>query len=599
MPNFSVLTNPQAASALLNLNRTNDMVGQSQERINTGLRIGSAKDDAATFAIALGMKSDIAGYKAIRENLALGNSTMGVASAASDQIAEQIKEIREKVVQASNNETGRDLIQLSIDNAVEQIRGFVQSSTFNGINLIDGEKAQNNEIYSVVGNLVRDSTNTASLQKIDVAYQDLSIEESSRGLGVLKDVDVVEGKATETTTSRDDPLSATINLAAAGVDLTSGEEFTFSYKDAEGETQTLTFTTANASSGNFTIRCATGAGGTTSTVAAEDLTAAFTNLSADGGPLQGLGFTIASATNGTSVTITRDPAFGAGEIIGFNFDPLGSNTVIDDSRFTLNESHGGAAAIELTLNGTSRLDLTDGTATKLQEGDTIDVTLYRSDTNITQTFTFEVGERGKTVVNGASIAGSANKYSLNYADVVGTTISAKTIDDAAKIIADALVDNTAGRIGADIDTFLAGTMGTDPATDSITVQHIVGQGKIVLVDQIQDTTDNDRVVGFNMANAPGGDLDFDFMLQQIDQAEQHLKMVVGEIGSAQSRLEDQSAFMESLIKAMNDGVGTLVDANMAEESARFQALQVQQQLGLQALSIANSNPQAILSLFQG
>ena len=102
-----------------------------------------------------------------------------------------------------------------------------------------------------------------------------------------------------------------------------------------------------------------------------------------------------------------------------------------------------------------------------------------------------------------------------------------------------------------------------------------------------------------MANAPGGDLDFDFMLQQIDQAEQHLKTVVGEIGSAQSRLEDQSAFMESLIKAMNDGVGTLVDANMAEESARFQALQVQQQLGLQALSIANSNPQAILSLFQG
>ena len=294
---------------------------------------------------------------------------------------------------------------------------------------------------------------------------------------------MVEGKASETTTSRDDPLSATIDLASAGVDLASGEEFTFSYKDAEGETQTLTFTTANASSGNFTIRCATGAGGTTSSVAAEDLAAAFTNLSSAGGPLQGLGFSITSATDGTSVTVTRDPAFGEGEIIGFNFDPLGGNTVLNDSRFTLNESHGGAAAIELTLNGTSRLDLTDGSATKLQAGDTIDVTLYRSDTNITQTFTFEVGERGKTVVNGASIAGSASKYSLNYADVVGTTISAKTIDDAAKIIADALVDNTAGRIGADIDTFLAGTMGTDPATDSITVQHIVGQGKIVLVDQ--------------------------------------------------------------------------------------------------------------------
>jgi flagellin len=54
-----------------------------------------------------------------------------------------------------------------------------------------------------------------------------------------------------------------------------------------------------------------------------------------------------------------------------------------------------------------------------------------------------------------------------------------------------------------------------------------------------------------------------------------------------------------LTDVLNTGVGNLVDADLAKESARLQALQVQQQLGAQALSIANSAPQIILSLFRG
>ena len=50
---------------------------------------------------------------------------------------------------------------------------------------------------------------------------------------------------------------------------------------------------------------------------------------------------------------------------------------------------------------------------------------------------------------------------------------------------------------------------------------------------------------------------------------------------------------------LNGGIGNLVDADLAKESARLQALQVQQQLGTQALSIANKAPQIVLSLFQG
>lgn len=69
-------------------------------------------------------------------------------------------------------------------------------------------------------------------------------------------------------------------------------------------------------------------------------------------------------------------------------------------------------------------------------------------------------------------------------------------------------------------------------------------------------------------------------------------------GSAQGRLETQSDFVSKLSDALKSGIGTLVDANMEEASARLQALQVQQQLGVQSLSIANQAPQSILSLFR-
>ncbi|WP_298258956.1 flagellin [uncultured Litoreibacter sp.] len=71
-----------------------------------------------------------------------------------------------------------------------------------------------------------------------------------------------------------------------------------------------------------------------------------------------------------------------------------------------------------------------------------------------------------------------------------------------------------------------------------------------------------------------------------------------EFGSAQGRIETQSEFVDKLTDSLKSGIGTLVDADMEETSARLQALQVQQQLGVQALSIANQAPQSILSLFR-
>lgn len=70
------------------------------------------------------------------------------------------------------------------------------------------------------------------------------------------------------------------------------------------------------------------------------------------------------------------------------------------------------------------------------------------------------------------------------------------------------------------------------------------------------------------------------------------------LGSSAKRVEIQSDFVSSLVDSFKSGIGALVDANLEEASARFQALQVQQQLGTQALSIANQAPQSLLSLFR-
>ncbi|MCR8724381.1 flagellin N-terminal helical domain-containing protein [Frigidibacter sp. ROC022] len=71
-----------------------------------------------------------------------------------------------------------------------------------------------------------------------------------------------------------------------------------------------------------------------------------------------------------------------------------------------------------------------------------------------------------------------------------------------------------------------------------------------------------------------------------------------QFGSVQGRIETQSTFISNLTDALKTGIGSMVDADMEEASAKLQALQVQQQLGVQSLSIANQAPQSILSLFR-
>ncbi len=103
--------------------------------------------------------------------------------------------------------------------------------------------------------------------------------------------------------------------------------------------------------------------------------------------------------------------------------------------------------------------------------------------------------------------------------------------------------------------------------------------------------------GGGLAAITASTLDAD--LKTIDTAAGTVKNAAAQFGAVQQNVESQQTFVNNLASTLQTGVGNMVDANMTAESAKLSALQVQQQLGTQALSIANQAPQVLLKLFGG
>ena len=129
--------------------------------------------------------------------------------------------------------------------------------------------------------------------------------------------------------------------------------------------------------------------------------------------------------------------------------------------------------------------------------------------------------------------------------------------------------------------FLANADGTSTLT--LTAENLTLGGTIITIP---------ATASINSATIAQGLLTFiNASLTNVDSA-------LGGLGSQSNEIAAHTTFIGKLQDTLQTGVGNLVDANMATESAKLQALQVQQQLGVQALSIANQAPDAILSLFK-
>jgi flagellin len=131
------------------------------------------------------------------------------------------------------------------------------------------------------------------------------------------------------------------------------------------------------------------------------------------------------------------------------------------------------------------------------------------------------------------------------------------------------------------------------AATNLTVLSTVDGSTITVSAQAMDT--NSLGISTAVINTSAGASN---ALTQINTAINLIADKLAALGSSAKRIEVQTEFTQQLIDIHKEGLGNLVDADLAEESAKLQALQIKQQLGVQALAIANAGPQSILALFQ-
>ena len=137
---ISVITNGSALTALQNLNKTNDDLAMVQSRINTGLRIANAKDNAAVWSIAQGQRADIGALGAVKMSLDRAKSIADVAMSAGESVSDLLVQLKEKVVAAmdpSLDAASRTAMNSDYKSILRQITQVVQNSAFDGANILD------------------------------------------------------------------------------------------------------------------------------------------------------------------------------------------------------------------------------------------------------------------------------------------------------------------------------------------------------------------------------------------------------------------------------------------------------------------------------
>ncbi|SIQ02424.1 flagellin [Rhizobium sp. RU35A] len=130
--------------------------------------------------------------------------------------------------------------------------------------------------------------------------------------------------------------------------------------------------------------------------------------------------------------------------------------------------------------------------------------------------------------------------------------------------------------------------------------YVTSVGKGLLSSHIEYTnaTGSTATSSFSVLTLDVSSDDLTAALKAVDKVLQDMTDAAADVGAINSRIDLQTNFVADLMDSFTKGVGKLVDADMNEESTRLKALQTQQQLGIQSLSIANSNSQNILSLFR-
>ena len=138
---FSVNTNAGAMTALQYLNQTQGQLSQTQNAINSGLKVASAKDNGAIYAIAQNQRGAVAGYQSVINSLNNGSSAVDVALSAGQSISDLLIQMKSQALSAADTSldtASRQALNANFQALMGQITTIVNNAVFNGFNLVNG-----------------------------------------------------------------------------------------------------------------------------------------------------------------------------------------------------------------------------------------------------------------------------------------------------------------------------------------------------------------------------------------------------------------------------------------------------------------------------
>jgi flagellin len=567
----SVNTNYGALVALQNLTATNKQLDEVQNRINTGLKVGSAKDNGAVFAIAEGLRLRSSALGSVRDGLDRATTSIDTALGAAESVGGILAQLKQKAVDAQtlSSPADRALAQADFAALRDSIDGFVNAATVNGVNLINGTNASNglNVLTTDIGGAAggagaavqaRATTAlgavTAALVAPLTANTQLVGTQGSGVLGATANDTVVLTLADPTGGSNTQQFNIalkagqTISDYAKGVSEASGGKITVSLDSANNklvyssaQTFTVNYTAANsgsltaATSGAVVNELGQFFGAGTGTIAGTDPNSTITYANGASSTYQtGGGYQLAAGTAQAAGTTTSSKLT---DLVNTN-DGTGRVTFVVGaqaaSQRTFNVSVNGLSTLGDFINAVGQQ--TNGQVTAAYD-------------SVTRKIIYKATESFTTVANAAAGVkfGPASATAGTAAPTVGSSGGGAGSGATSKVTGfDFRVS------GGALSTLSALDLTVDPTAASSTIQAAL------------DT----------------------------------LITAQAKLGGQSKALDSQKTFLVKLGDNIDKGVGLLVDADLAKESARLQALQVKQQLGAQALSIANQAPQILLSFFR-
>ncbi len=648
-------TNIMSLNSQRQLNKSQLMQNEAMERLSSGLRVNSAKDDAAGLAIATGMESQIRGINQAIRNANDGISMSQTAEGAMDEMTNILQRIRELSIQAANDTnsaSNRASIQAEVDQLYDELDRIATVTQFNGVNVLDGS------VGSTTLQIGANAGENLTFSIASVTTRDLNLNAVS-GLGELNGGRVNTNSATLAN-------EVTINGVAISA-VANGSDRAVSMAAAINASSGITGVTASAynavegvgnQSGvtsnlviNGTAIGATGSMKELVDTINRDVAGVVASI-ANNGAL------VLSNDNGKSIDISA----GGSEvgIVNGNYNGFLALSSADQSEITLGlGSASTASATQLQqfgfnlAEGSSKITGGEVTGTAITGADGIQINgvdlgevtgtsaadkafainAISDQTGVTASATTEVQYEALISALAAETAFTINGLTLDLssATIVSLDDVVSTINSSGIQGVVATADNTTGRLiltsqsGGDISIFTAtgdvfnDTSGTIVNTNGATQ---LTRGAITLTGEggkdVVVTSNANSEAAKDTALAKLGLIDFggssaaigtglsvltvanaENTMNRIDAALQKVSESRAQLGAVQNRLASTISNLENVSQNLSASKSRIVDADFAAETSKLSKAQILQQAGTAMLSQANASTQNVLSLLQG